>query len=79
MKRRGILSGPRWARIESALRNIAWDMGLEIRTEADRCWLTETVRFEVSGPDREVNIFVNAVKGAADEWNNPDLTRQKGE
>jgi len=61
--------GPRWARFDIAIRNYAHQRGLVCEVERETAWLSETVRFKLTGTANEIRrARVEIPKGIA-EWN----------
>jgi hypothetical protein len=66
---RSFVDGPRWAKIESLIKNYAWAASLDIKTDVEKGWFRETVRFEVSGEDKVVDQYLQDIYNAIDKWN----------
>ncbi len=54
---RYIIEAPRWAGLQTLVRDLAWGYGLKLDLQADKGWIRETVRFMVEGDDRKVANF----------------------
>ncbi|NOX54229.1 MAG: hypothetical protein GXP27_07255 [Planctomycetes bacterium] len=62
------LSGPRWARLDWAVRDAASSLGLECNVSREASWLTERVEFTVVGSRRKADAFRAWLEGAIREW-----------
>jgi hypothetical protein len=69
MKYRNIATFPRWAHIETLLKNLAWKLDIKIYTEKETGFLRDIVRFEVDGETEKVNQFKLSMKTFVAEWN----------
>jgi hypothetical protein len=50
---RQIITGPRWAGVSTFLKDEAFALGLEIKLDIDKGWISETIRCECRGePDK---------------------------
>ncbi len=63
------IEGPRWARSDQAIKNVAWSLGLKCKVERDTSFLRETVRFEVEGNESNLIAFKNVLTSSLEEWN----------
>ena len=59
---RSSISGPRWSGFQSALK---------LKMEVDKHWLTEDIRWEVTGPEAAVKRFVAGVSESIRDFNAP--------
>jgi hypothetical protein len=66
---RQIVSGPRWAGLSACIKNTAWTLGLELTIDAEKRWLTETVRFEVRGETEAVKRFIAGLESSIRAYN----------
>jgi predicted cupin superfamily sugar epimerase len=66
---RSFVDGPRWAKLESLIKNHAWAARLDIKTDVEKGWFRETVRFEVSGEDKVVDQYLQDIYNSIDKWN----------
>mgnify|MGYP007077385295 CR=1 FL=1 len=60
---------PRWAGVESAIKNLAWELGLECETEVDKGFINETGRYWVSGTESKLKEFKHRLKLAIKNYN----------
>lgn len=65
---REIIEAPRWARFPKALRNLCFEMGLDLDMEVERGWLREMIRIRVSGAETELAKLQYAVYATIDEY-----------
>jgi hypothetical protein len=66
---KAIIKGPRWARCDEFLKDLTFQMGLEIQVERDTCLLRESVRYKVKGMKSELVLFEREVNSVLSEWN----------
>lgn len=63
MEREGTLKSwieaPRWAGASKFIKNLAWELGLQLQIDIDKGFFTETVRFKVSGTESKLKQFSN--------------------
>lgn len=65
---RGIIEAPRWAGVPSALRDIAFMEGVDLKLDIDKGWVRETVRFSVTGESDFVRRFVRALSASINAY-----------
>lgn len=54
---RSWIEAPKFANVPTFLKNLAWQLGLDIEIEVDKGWLRETVRFKVEGEEDKLRKF----------------------
>ena len=67
---RTFVEAPKWAKLPSFIKNVCWSLGLDYKVEVDKGWISENIRFMVSGEEEKVNQFIKALNDAALSWNN---------
>jgi hypothetical protein len=68
-KGKSYIEGPRWARLQSFLKKLAFDHGLEITLDVEKGLIFETVFFEVEGDADKIIAFGNSFVKAAEGYN----------
>jgi len=63
------IEGPRWARIDKAIKNACWELGLKCEVERDTTLLRETVRFKVEGEESKLRSFKDGLESSLQKWN----------
>jgi hypothetical protein len=67
---RGSVSGPRWADLEGALKELEWfEKDLKVRTVVRRGWIREIVLFELKGPVIKIRQAQAAIDDMISNWN----------
>lgn len=66
---RGVIQAPKFAKVPTAIRNRAWEVGLSLQIEVESGFLRETIRYAVTGEDDLVNQFYLDLKLAESQWN----------
>lgn len=61
--------GPRWAKVPSFLRDLAWRLNLRIEIETEKGWFRERVRARVHGPVDAVKEFERQYDDAVRDYN----------
>jgi len=69
LKYRGVCSAPRWAGMSGAIKKAAFMLELDLKIEIDTGFLTEDVRFVISGSTPLVKTFKNWMQESAKEYN----------
>ncbi len=62
------VEAPKFANVPTFLKNLAWQLGVNIEIEVDKGWLRETVRFKVEGDEEKVKKFASIFNKAAEEY-----------
>jgi hypothetical protein len=65
---RSWVEAPKFANVPTFLKNLAWQLGLNIEIEVDKGWLRETVRFKIEGEEAKVKKFTFVFNQAAEEY-----------
>ena len=65
---RSWVEAPKFANVPTFLKNLAWQLGIDIEIEVDKGWLRETVRFKVEGDEMKVKKFISVFNQAAEEY-----------
>lgn len=65
---RSWIEAPRFANGPTFLKNLAWQLGLNIEIEVDKGWLRETVRFKVEGEEGKLRKFKVVLEEALQEY-----------
>lgn len=65
---RSWVEAPKFANVPTFLKNLAWQLGINIEIEVDKGWLRETVRFKVEGEEAKVKKFISVFNQAAEEY-----------
>lgn len=63
------IKGPRWARVDEAIKDGCWELGLNCEVERSTTLLRETVRFKVEGPESKLITFKNGLESVIKERN----------
>lgn len=64
------VEGPRWASFPEFLKNACFMYDLKIvQMDIDKGFIRETVRFEVSGTESNLNRLKNAIEAGIEEYN----------
>ena len=64
-----IWEGPRWAHMESYLRDLAWRLDLEIKVEIEKHLITESGRCSVTGDKSQTQRFIRTANAAIADYN----------
>jgi len=67
---RTVVEAPKWAKLPSFIKNVCWFLGLDCKVEVDKGWISENIRFMVSGEEGKVAQFIKAYNDATYKWNN---------
>ena len=59
---------PRWAKVSSFIRDVAWHLGLECEINVDKGLIRERGRFKVSGEENKLKTFKKALASAIKEY-----------
>jgi len=62
------MTAPRFARIPSFMKTLAWELGVTLDIDVDKFFLRETIRFQACGDSEKVERFADALNKAIDEW-----------
>jgi hypothetical protein len=62
-------SGPRWAKVERFVDNLAFQLNLECRTNVDKGLLTEYGQARVKGSEENCNDFVRIFYESLETYN----------
>ena len=65
---RSWVEAPKFANVPTFLKNLAWQLGINIEIEVEKGWLRETVRFKVEGEETKVKKFISVFNQAAEEY-----------
>jgi hypothetical protein len=65
---RSWVEAPKFANVPTFLKNLAWQLGLNIEIEVDKGFFRETVRFKVEGDEDKVRKFASVFNEAAKEY-----------
>lgn len=60
---------PRWAHVESFVRDLAFHLNLECWTQVEKGWLREHGRLKVSGDENACQQFMDKLNLALSEYN----------
>jgi len=63
------IKGPRWAGFPVFLKKLAIHLGLEIELDIHKGWISETVFYELTGPEHELYQFKDMLDKALTEYN----------
>jgi len=66
---RNIVEGPRWAGFPSAIKDGAFQEGLDLKIDVEKGLLTEKVRFSVTGETPNVERFRRNLLACVREYN----------
>lgn len=69
VKYKNIIDGPRWARIDKAVKKLAWLLDLKCEVIRTTSFLKETVHFTVEGPANQVEKFRVRLNQAVEDYN----------
>ena len=67
-KYKSSMTAPRFARIPSFMKTLAWELGITLDIDVDKFFLREAIRFQVCGDSEKVKRFADALNKAIDEW-----------
>lgn len=73
---REIITGPRWAGIDTFLKDMAFELGLDIRLDIDNGWIRKTVRVECRGDADSIMKMSRAVTAALEQYNSETGRKQ---
>lgn len=62
---------PRWAKVESFVKDQAMMLGLKCRTEVEKGFIRERGRVEVTGDAEQCREFIRRFQAAAKEYSKP--------
>lgn len=65
---RSWVEAPKFANVPTFLKNLAWQLDLNIDIEVDKGFFRETVRFKVEGDEEKVRKFASVFNKAAEEY-----------
>jgi hypothetical protein len=65
---RSWVEAPKFANVPTFLKNLAWQLGINIEIEVEKGWFRETVRFKVEGEETKVKKFFSVFNQAAEEY-----------
>lgn len=66
---RSSIEAPRWAKLPTFLRELAWRLDCEIEVQSEKGWIRETVMFEVRGTEEKLVAFKQNLEKATAEYN----------
>lgn len=66
---RAVMQAPRFASLPSLIRELAWMLNLELKIEVDKHFITENVRFSVTGEDPVIDMFSRKLHESIAEYN----------
>lgn len=66
---KSIVTGPRWAAFPRFLKNTAFMCDLELSIDVEKHIVRETVRFEVQGKKKDVDLFKKIVGISIEAYN----------
>lgn len=66
---KAIYQCPRWARFPTALRDMCYAHNLTLDIQVEKHWLSETVRYTITGPDHKVKAMKKAINKTIREYN----------
>lgn len=61
-------SAPRWANVESFVRDQCWALGLTVEIEVDKGWILERGRYRVTGAQAMIDEFRRRGRLAAEQY-----------
>ncbi len=64
-----VVVAPRFARVPTFIRDMAFILGLDLSIEVEKHFIRETVRFRVEGDEGKVGRFRTALAEAMSEYN----------
>jgi hypothetical protein len=64
------IDAPRWCKVSKFLRELAFELNLEIELTSEKYFLSERVYVTAHGTKPELEKFNEIVKKAIDDWNN---------
>lgn len=62
-------AAPRWAKVSSFIKDVAFELGLECEVDVDKGLIRERGRFKVSGDENALRLFKKAFESAAEKYN----------
>ena len=68
-KMKTYLTAPRWAKVPSYVKRLAFNLDLELNITVDVGILTETVYIRVSGDDENIKLFAKNLEDSVEEFN----------
>lgn len=67
---KSMIEAPRWAGASKFIKNLAWELGLELQIEVDKGFIRETVRYKVSGTESKLRNFQRIFEQSCAEYQN---------
>ena len=68
-KRQFKIDSPRWVKTAKALREGAFELGLDLEIRSEKHWFREAIFGTVSGDDYKVSVFMRALKETIEDYN----------
>ena len=59
---RATIEAPRWMRIPSKIKDLAWMNKVELKIETDKGWIFEDIRFSVTGKESNLCSFQRDIR-----------------
>ena len=64
---KGIITAPRWMKVPTALRNICFERAVKCDLDIDKGWITETVRFTLTGDKQKIAALRWSIRSVIEE------------